>query len=196
MRCSDFRTLVSLRFGCPLALRYRRSSRRKRSDLPGSWGTFCAHALTENPGGSALRLTLRMPSLGESLLPTSSVPHSSLRSLSLRLAALGCCLSPIRGFRLPQLRIISGLNVTACSLAVYASQLSFPVSQSYGHARLASGWWSALSGRDCLPTRSPVKFLLVYFASSSPRLCLAQLIPIRILAPVADSDPDAASSGS
>jgi len=56
--------------------------------------------------------------------------------------------------------LISGLHHTACSLAVYASQLSFTPRGSYGHARLASGWWSTFAGRDWLPARSLVKFPL------------------------------------
>ena len=47
----------------------------------------------------------------------------------------------------PTRTIISGLNHTARSLAVYASQDGLP----HHHARLASGWLASLSGRDCLP---------------------------------------------
>jgi hypothetical protein len=57
---------------------------------------------------------------------------------------------------------ITGLNHTACSLVVYASQLSFLASQSYGHARLTSSWWSTLAGWDWLPTRSLMKFPSIY----------------------------------
>ena len=39
---------------------------------------------------------------------------------------------------------ISGLNHTACTPAVYASQHGLPQC----HARLASGWWPTFTGRD------------------------------------------------
>jgi hypothetical protein len=69
---------------------------------------------------------------------------------------------------------ISGLNHTACSLAVYASQLSSPVTRSYGHARLASGWWSAFAARARSPAWVPGEVCAyVYITYSSPRLCLA-----------------------
>jgi len=67
--------------------------------------------------------------------------------------------------RLPPLSI-SGLNHTACALAVYASQPGSPLD----HARLASGWGLALAGRVWLPARSLVKFPRYFMASSSPRL--------------------------
>ncbi len=70
--------------------------------------------------------------------------------------------------RLPPLSI-SGLNHTACALAVYASQPGSPLD----HARLASGWGLALAGRAWLPARSLVKFPRYFMASSSPRLRLA-----------------------
>jgi len=70
--------------------------------------------------------------------------------------------------RLPPLSI-SGLNHTACALAVYASQPGSPLD----HARLASGWGLALAGRVWLPARSLVKFPRYFMASSSPRLPLA-----------------------
>src|SRR5712664_3931045 len=70
--------------------------------------------------------------------------------------------------RLPPLSI-SGLNHTACALAVYASQPGSPLD----HARLASGWGLALAGRVWLPARSLVKFPRYFMASSSPRLRLA-----------------------
>jgi hypothetical protein len=45
--------------------------------------------------------------------------------------------------------VISGLNNTACTLAVYASQPGSPLD----HARLASGWWPALTGRAARSSR-------------------------------------------
>jgi hypothetical protein len=47
----------------------------------------------------------------------------------------------------PTRTVISGLNHTAHSLAVYASQDGL----SHRHARLASGWLASLSGRGWLP---------------------------------------------
>ena len=44
---------------------------------------------------------------------------------------------------------ISGLDHTACALAVYASQCGSP----RHHARLAFGWWLASTERDWLPAR-------------------------------------------
>jgi hypothetical protein len=47
----------------------------------------------------------------------------------------------------PARTVISELNHTARSLAVYASQDGLP----HHHARLASGWLAGLSGRDWVP---------------------------------------------
>ena len=49
--------------------------------------------------------------------------------------------------------IISGLNHTARSLAVYASQGELP----QRHARLASGWLASLSGRVLVTRWVPTK---------------------------------------
>ena len=49
--------------------------------------------------------------------------------------------------------LLSGLNHTACPLAVYASQPGSPPD----HARLASGWWLAFAGQDWLPAGSQRK---------------------------------------
>jgi hypothetical protein len=49
--------------------------------------------------------------------------------------------------------IISGLNHTARSLAVYASQGELP----HHHARLASGWLASLSGRELATRWVPTK---------------------------------------
>ena len=64
-------------------------------------------------------------------------------------SALGHCRasmlpSAISTASAPTITIISGLNHTARSLAVYASQDGLP----HHHARLASGWLASLSGRD------------------------------------------------
>jgi hypothetical protein len=68
---------------------------------------------------------------------------------------------------------ISRLCHAAYTLAVYASWSRSPV-VLHGHARLASGWWSSLSGRDSNPLGCFVRFpVRTYIASSSPRLILA-----------------------
>jgi hypothetical protein len=92
-------------------------------------------------------------------------PRRSARAQPLRRAQ--CCLPPVERRRLPQLALISGLNHTACTLAVYASQPESPPN----HARLATGWWLALAGRDLLSRLVPSKGFS--YASSFPRLCLA-----------------------
>jgi hypothetical protein len=53
----------------------------------------------------------------------------------------------------PTRTIISGLNHTAHSLAVYASQGGLP----HHHARLTSGWLASLSGRDLVTRWVPMK---------------------------------------
>ena len=58
-----------------------------------------------------------------------------------RFVGCGCAISTASA---PTRTIISGLNHTARSLAVYASQGGLP----HHHARLASGWLASLSGRD------------------------------------------------
>lgn len=50
--------------------------------------------------------------------------------------------------------VISGLNHTACTLAVYASQRRLPVH----HARLASGRWPTFTGWDFNPLGSSRNF--------------------------------------
>ncbi len=73
----------------------------------------------------------------------------------------------------PTTNLISGLNHTAYMLAVYASQPGLP----HVHARLASGWWPPLTGREWLPAgfQREVSSCL-YISSSSPRLRLAHPI--------------------
>src|SRR5512142_983771 len=86
-------------------------------------------------------------------------PH--LGHLSRRLVALGCCLPRIQMRRLSQC-----LTFGAQSHGLFTRCLrfaaSFLVAQSYGHARLASRWWSALAGWDWRPTRSLMKFPSIY----------------------------------
>ena len=49
---------------------------------------------------------------------------------------------------------LSRLHHAACMLAVYASQPGLPSV----HARLASGWWPTLAGRDSNPLGPYVRF--------------------------------------
>ncbi|WP_437896067.1 non-canonical purine NTP pyrophosphatase [Sorangium sp. So ce124] len=64
----------------------------------------------------------------------------------------------------PATTIISRLNRTACTLAVYASQPRSPVH----HARLTSGWWPTLAGRGSNPLGSTARFPLWFATSSLP----------------------------
>ena len=56
--------------------------------------------------------------------------------------------------RTPTTRIISWLNNAASVLAVYASSSAL----LHSHARLASGWWLAFTGRDSNPMNSNKRF--------------------------------------
>jgi hypothetical protein len=127
MGCSDSRTFFQPRVGCPFATRYRRCSRRKRSDIPGFWGTFVLMPCSQTPV-SPLRLTFEDDRrCGELLLPTvfTSTPQRPVGA-SIHIMVT---VSPPRGARLlPSANAnasaltmtkISGLNHTACSLAVY-----------------------------------------------------------------------------
>jgi hypothetical protein len=67
----------------------------------------------------------------------------------------------------PARTVISGLNHTAHSLAVYASQGGLP----HRRARLASGGWPALPGGVGYPLGSNERFQVI--PSSFPRLRLA-----------------------
>ena len=70
-------------------------------------------------------------------VPCSPTPVGPPRSAT---PALRCCLPPNGKRRLPRQILISGLNHTARTLAVYASQGGLP----HRHARLASGWLASL----------------------------------------------------
>src|SRR5271154_1437178 len=96
-----------------------RAVRRGRQDLPGSWRTLYNVPCSPTPVGPPCSAT----------------------------AALRCCLPPNGRRRLPRQILISGLNHTARSLAVYASHGGL----LHRHARLASGWLASLSGRGWLP---------------------------------------------
>ena len=73
-----------------------------------------------------------------------------------------CCLPHISKRRLPQ-RVISGLNHTACTPAVYAPQRELP----HHRVRLASGWWPAFTGRDWLPAGFHYKVSVPILTTSS-----------------------------
>lgn len=76
--------------------------------------------------------------------------------------------------------IVSGLNHAAHLLPVYASHPGSP----RRHARLGSGWWPALAGRDWLPAwfRRPVSASYPCSASPFPGLRLAHRKSISHLA--------------
>jgi hypothetical protein len=97
-------------------------------------------------------------------VPCSPTPAGPPRSAT---AALWCCLPPNGRRRLPRQILISGLNHTARTLAVYASQGGL----LHRHARLASGWLANLSGRAGYPLGPNERFQI--FSSSFPKLHLA-----------------------
>ena len=90
-------------------------------------------------------------------VPCSATPVGLPRSAT---TALRCCLPPIGKRRLPRQILISGLNHTACTLAVYASQGGL----LHRHARLASGWLASLIRAGLSTRRVPMKG----FRSSHP----------------------------
>jgi hypothetical protein len=68
--------------------------------------------------------------------------------------------------------VISGLNHTASVSAAYASSRALP----HTHARLASGWWLAFTGRESNPLDSTEKF-----PSSTSDFLLSQAYPDAML---------------
>jgi hypothetical protein len=68
----------------------------------------------------------------------------------------------------PAMKVISGLNHTASISAAYASSRALP----HTHARLASGWWLAFTGRESNPLDSIEKF-----PSSTSDFLLSQVYP-------------------
>lgn len=97
-------------------------------------------------------------------VPCSPTPAGPLRSAT---AALWYRLPPNGQRRLPRQILISGLNHTAPTLAVYASQGGL----LHRHARLASGWLASLSGRADYPLGPSERFQVI--SSPFPRLLLA-----------------------
>ena len=95
-------------------------------------------------------------------------PRQAIRALPYS-SARRCCLPRITK-RVGSHDQFSRLNRTACTLAVYASQPRSPVH----HARLASGWWPSLAGRDSNPLGSTVRFPL---CSLRHRVLLTQASP-------------------
>ncbi len=114
------------------ALALPRLSARRRPGLPGSWGALPVHAPLCDPGG------------------TAAPDH---RALALPLQRDDVAFRYFDGVGSHD-TLFSGLNHAAYTLAVYASQ---PSSRTV-HARLASGWWSSLAGRDSNPLGPFVKF--------------------------------------
>jgi hypothetical protein len=66
--------------------------------------------------------------------------------------------------------LISELNTVASASAVYASSGALP----HPHARLASGWWLAIAGRESNPLDFKERFLSTTSDSPFPRLILAR----------------------
>ncbi len=97
-------------------------------------------------------------------VPCSSTPAGPLRSTNCRASMLPSAKLTASA---PARTVISGLNHTARSLAVYASQGGLP----HRYARLASGGWPALPGGVGYPLGSNERFQVI--PSSFPRLRLA-----------------------
>jgi hypothetical protein len=103
----------------------RRDSPRRWRGLPGSWRTPALVPCSPTPAGS------QAPGrCGAATRPSVNLTTSA-----------------------PAMITLSGLNRTARSLAVYASQIGLP---RY-HARLASGRWPSSAGRGWLPAGSQRK---------------------------------------
>ena len=100
--------------------------RRKRQDLPGSWGTLVNVPCSRTPADRNVRPLTTLP-----VLPSTFSTASA-----------------------PRLWVLSRLNHTARSPAVYASQDG----SLRHHARLAPGWWPPLAGRDFNPQGSIRRF--------------------------------------
>jgi hypothetical protein len=124
-----------------------------------SWGVSGRTPRSQTPVGP-LRLAMRTTSGAGScccrqLSPSCPVPHSSPSIAVSPPRGASVLPPPIEQRRLPTTISLSKLNHAALVLAVYASQLSFPLSRSYGHARLASGWWPTFTGRGSRPRKVP-----------------------------------------
>jgi hypothetical protein len=117
------------------AQRFRGSSPRRRRDLPGSWGTLvympCSGPTPVGPLCQAIR------ALPYSLAPRCCLPHIQKRRLPLR------------------------TNFGAQSHGLHTRCLRFAAAVTDVHARLASGWWPTLAGRDSNPLGPFARFQLV-----------------------------------
>ena len=154
---SDSPPAIPLRFGCPSARQYRRASRRRRRrwGLLRSWGDLWTHATFSDSGGTLAPSHEDDSGAGSCCLP--ALPGASVLTIIAVSPPRGAPVLPtlVEQRRLPTTISLSKLNHVAHALAVYASQLSFPLSRSYGHARLASGWWPAFTGRGSQPRKVP-----------------------------------------
>ena len=122
---------------------------RRRVDLPGSWGTLPYVPCSQTPAGPP-RQTIGRSAL---LLQRSGVAFRLFDGVGSR---------DFKHFGAP-------------SHGPHARCLRFVAAVAGTHARLASGWWSSLAGRDFNP-RVPLRgfrFSESHDASSSPRLGLA-----------------------
>lgn len=131
MRCSDFSPLVSLHF-VAFVPQYRHNGGNGEISQ-GSWGTLEYMPRSGDPGGTIASGHSGEPYLFDATILPSAISTASAPTVD-----------------------ISGLNHAACTLAVYASQPRSPAD----HARLATGWWPTLAGRDLNPLGPYVKFQL------------------------------------
>ena len=130
MRCSDFSPPISLHF-VAFVPQYRHNGGDDEISQ-GSWGTLAYMPRSGDPGGTIASGHSGEPYLFDATILPSAITTASAPAVD-----------------------ISGLNHAACTLAVYASQPRSPVD----HARLATGWWPTLAGRDLNPQGPYVKFL-------------------------------------
>jgi hypothetical protein len=159
---SDSPSAFPLRFGCPSARQYRRATmtRPETTGSPRFLGDLWTLATLSDSGGPlrlALRTTLGEGSCCSRRLSPACAAGASFLALVADSPPRGASVLPphIAQRRLPTTIFLSELNHAAFALAVYASQLSFPLPRSYGHARLASGWWPAFTGRGSIPRKVP-----------------------------------------
>src|SRR5512132_3123187 len=130
---------AALRLPSAPALPRSRSARRfhlpvAASGPPRFLGNPPMHALLSDPGGTAATGQSGIALLVASVLPSAGSMASA-----------------------PTRSSLSGLNPTAYMLAVYASPPGLPLFD----ARLASGWWPTLAGRDSNPLGPFARFQLV-----------------------------------
>lgn len=143
-------TAIPLRFGLPSARRYLARHLRSRAGARILLGPEAC-----SPGAPAGRLgdgrISQVP--GESSCAFALPSDPGRASVPRLLRYFGTAPAPMTT-KASALMIISGLDFTAFALAVYASQPGSPRL----HARLASGWWLASTGRDLDPQDSSVGF--------------------------------------